>query len=367
MPGGTSVPVPGAFSSAAERVGLWRHYFRRENPRKLLGFFYDSEFPARRYRAARKLPDDRPLLPEDFIVEEYLADYDRLHAEMEECPGDFIFSASAFWGIPWLEAALGCPIRVNHTTGSLYVEKPPAFSGPASVPDFDDASPWIAKLLEFLDTLAVHSGGRYPLATTRMRGVADLLAALYGGEEFLFAMMERPGEVRETCGRLTRFYIEMGRFQLNHIPPFHNGIGSFYYHLWAPAGTVWHQEDSVMLLSPELYKEFILPRDREIFGAFQGNIMHFHSTGGYIPVDEVLSLGPTAVEMHIDSGGPSAEKLHDTHLRILEKSPLIIWGAMTEADLDWIFSMLPDRGVAVNAAVRGPDEARRLLAKYGGN
>jgi hypothetical protein len=298
-------------------------------------------------------------------VEEYLADYDRLYSEMEECPGDFIFGASAFWGIPWVEAALGCPIRVNHSTGSLYAEKPPAFDGPASVPDFDPGSPWIKKLVEFLDLLARHSAGRYPLATTRMRGVADLLAALYGGENFLFAMMERPEEVREVCGKLARFYIEIGRIQLEHIPPFHGGVGSFYYHLWAPAGTVWHQEDSVMLLSPELYGEFILPWDRDIFGAFPGNIMHFHSTGGYIPVDEVLSLGPTAVEMHIDSGGPSAEKLYDTHLRILEKCPLIIWGAMTDADLDWIFSRLPDRGVAVNVAVEDHAKARAILAKYG--
>jgi hypothetical protein len=121
-----------------------------------------------------------------------------------------------------------------------------------------------------------------------------------------------------------------------------------------------------MLLSPDLYREFILPYDRKIFNAFEGNIVHFHSVGGYIPVDEVLELGPTAVEYHIDSGGPSAEELYPIHTKILEKSPLIIWGDMSEDDLDWIFSHLPSEGVAINAVVSTTEEAHALWDRYKG-
>jgi hypothetical protein len=38
---------------------------------------------------------------------------------------------------------------------------------------------------------------------------------------------------------------------------------------------------------------------------------------------------------------------------------------MTEADLDWIFTKLPGRGVAVNIVVKDTEQARALLAKYG--
>ncbi len=352
--------------SVAERVGNWKRFYAKENERKLLGFFYGSEFPAKRYASAAGLPEDRALRPEDFAVDSYLDDYDRLFEEMERCPGDFIFGASAFWGIPWLEAALGCPIRVNKQTGSLYAERPEGFRGPESVPAFDPDSPWMRKLVEFLDKAASRSRGRYPLATTRMRGIADLLSALYGTEDLIFRMLERPDEIRSAVEKLTAFYIEIGKLQLGHIPRFLGGLGSFYYHAWVPEGTLWHQEDSVMLLSPELYRDFILPADAAIFRSFRGNVMHFHSVGGYLPLDEILSLGPTAVEMHIDSGGPSARQLHETHRKILEKAPLIVWGALSEDDFEWIFSELPDRGVAVNAVVRDPDEALDLWNRYGG-
>ena len=345
-----------------QRVEQFRRFYKKENEEHLLGFFLGSEYPLFRYEATQRLPEDRPLSPDDFPVEAYVKDSDRLFEGHEACGGDFIWAANAFWGIPWLEAALGCPLKASHSSGSIHSETPG--SRLPAVPDFSEENPWIKKTGEFLDSLAAASRGRYPLATTRMRGVADLLSALYGGEQFVFKLMEAPELMHRVCGELTRFYIEYGEYQLARIPEFHGGVGSFYYSAWAPAGTVWHQEDSVMLLSPDLYREFILPCDRKIFEAFSGNIMHFHSIGGYIPVEEVLELGPTAVEYHIDAGGPSAEELYNTHMKILEKSPLIIWGALNEADLDWIFTKLPAEGVAVNTVVTSPEEAHDIWKRY---
>ena len=119
---------------------------------------------------------------------------------------------------------------------------------------------------------------RWPIATTRMRGISDLLSLLYGGKEFIFALMEKPDEVLEVCEKLTEFWISFGRMQIERIPLFHEGIGSFYYNCWAPAGTIWLQEDAASLLSLELYQTFIKPWDERIVEAFEGCIMHLHSS-----------------------------------------------------------------------------------------
>lgn len=350
--------MPLQLRSIHDRVSRWQSFYRRENEQPLLGYFRGSEFPLHRYHAAATLPEDRELRPEDFPVAGYLDDAERMFAEHEACGGDAMWSASAFWGIPWLEAALGSPIRADQASGSIHAEPPASFSGAASLPDFDPASPWMVKCVEFLDSLAAHSAGRYPLATTRMRGIADLLSALYGGEAFLYAMLERPEAVHAVCRRLTDFWIAFGKLQLAHIPAFHGGVGSFYYHAWAPAGTVWHQEDAAALLSPDLYDEFIRPCDLRITEAFAGCIMHMHPVSGFYPWKACLDMpGMTAVELHIDRGGPSAEALFETHRRILERKPLLIWGALSAADLEWIFSRLPPQGLAVLAAVRDPAAA----------
>ncbi|MBP7638743.1 MAG: hypothetical protein KBA18_12765 [Kiritimatiellae bacterium] len=348
--------------TAADRVEHFRAFHARRNSRPLFGFFKGSEYPLPRYPFSRNLPEGRPLQPGDFDIPAFVADAERLFAEHEACGGDFIYSASAFWGIPWLEAMLGCPIFANHQTGSIHAEPPPVFA-PDNLPAFDPDGPWTRLMGEMLVALAACSAGRFPLATTRMRGVADLLAALYGGDAFVFALLDQPDAVLRTAARVTDLFIACGRFQLERIPLFHGGVGSFYYHAWMPTGTIWHQEDAAALLSPDLYTSFIEPFDRRIVAAFPHVVMHQHSTG-FVPTDRYLDMGLAALELHIDSGGPSAEALFDRHLAILREHPLIIWGDIPRTDLDSLFAKLPPNGLAVITVVNGPEQAHTLWRKY---
>jgi hypothetical protein len=349
-------------SSALTRVAAFRALHRRENRRPLFGFFKGSEYPLPRYPFSRALPEGRPLQPADVDVGAFVADCEQLFEEHEACGGDFLYSASAFWGIPWLEALLGCPVFANHQTGSVYAEPPPDWA-PDRLPAFSPESPWARLMDEMLRALAARSAGRFPLATTRLRGVADLLSALYGGDGFVFALLDKPDEVRRAAARATDLFIACGRFQLERIPLFHGGVGSFYYHAWMPPGTVWHQEDAAALLSPDLYRAFVEPFDRQIVAAFPHVVMHQHSTG-FVPTDRYLDMGMSALELHIDSGGPSAQELFDRHLAILRERPLIIWGDIPRADLDWLFSKLPPQGLAIITVVQSPDQARELWRMY---
>jgi hypothetical protein len=345
----------------AQRVELFRAFLRRENKRPLFGFSPGSEFPLPRYPSSHSLPEDRPLAPADFDPNAYAADAERIFLETEKLGGDFIFSGSAFWGIPWLEALLGCPLFVSHATGSIRAETPVRFS-PDNIPAFDPDSPWARLMGQMLDALAKRAAGRFPLATTRMRGITDLLSSLYGGTGFVMAMFDRPEEIRRVAEKLAGFFIAAGKFQLDRIPLFHGGVGSFFYNAWMPAGTVWHQEDAAALLSPGLYGQFIEPCDRRVATAFPHIAIHTHSTG-FVPIDAYLGMGVSLVEMHIDTGGPSAREIHSKHLAILRERPLLIWGKIPPADLDWIFNNLP-RGLAVLAMTDTAETAARLWSKY---
>ncbi|MCX6985001.1 MAG: hypothetical protein NT118_09680 [Lentisphaerae bacterium] len=356
--------MQGWHKGVEERVELFKSFLRRDNTRPLLGFFRGSEYPLFRYPFSNSLPEKSPLRPEDFNVKAFVDDCETLFIGHEECGGDFIFSASAFWGIPWLEAALGCPIFADHLTGSIYSEPPPDFK-PNALPEFSTSNPWMLLMAEMLEALSKKSAGRFPLATTRMRGVSDLLSALYGGDGFVFAMIEKPDEIKRVSGQLTDFFIQCGKMQLSLIPDFHGGTGSFYYHIWMPKGSVWHQEDATALLSPALYEEFIEPCDRRIVKSFDHVVMHQHSTG-FVPTEKYIDMGMSVLELHIDTGGPSAEALYERHLAILKRKPLLIWGDIPEKDLDWLFTRLPAKGLALITVVKNPEQAEKHWRKYVG-
>ena len=350
--------------SIEERVELFKSFYSKENKRPLLGFFLGSEYPVHRYQAAKAIPENASLTPGHFDIGLYLDDFDNLFEKHEVCGGDFIWSASAYWGIPWVEAALGCPIILNsYASGSIHAEALPGFKGADDVPKFSMDNPWVIKVIEFLEQTAKRSNGRYPLATTRMRGISDLLSLIYGTENLIFAMLERPDEVNAAAEKLTDFWIKFGKMQLDRIPDFHGGIGSFYYNAWAPKGTIWYQEDAAALLSPDLFEQFIKPWDDKIIAAFDGCIMHEHSNG-YFPYEYYVDMDFTALELHIDNGGPTAESLAPVYEKIMAKKPLIIWGEIPEADMDWIFSNLPPEGLAVITVVQDKEEANGLWNRY---
>lgn len=348
----------------SERIELFKKYYKKENDTPLLGFFVGSEFPLKRYASVMNLPQNTPLKPSDFDPKVFAKDCRKLFLLNEEFGGDFIWSASAFWGIPWIEALIGFNIFANHNTGSLYVELPHD-KKITSIPKFDENNQWVNLCKGFLVEIANESKGDFPLATTRIRGVADILSALYPGEALIYEMIDNPDKISRLCDSITELIINFSKFQLEYIPEFYGGIGSFYYNMWAPKNTVWHQEDAAALLSPVLYDEFIAGQDARISNSFDSCIMHQHPTG-YMAYEKFLNMKFTALELHRDEGGLSAEKLGNVYRKILQKNRLLIWGNLSDEDLDFIFKHQECRGLAVCCVVNTREQAERIWRKFKG-
>jgi hypothetical protein len=342
----------------SERLDRLTRWLQRRNGRPLLGFTLGSYYPLHRYRrGVRRIPDG-PVRPEDIHVADFLDETGELFEMHEAAGGDLIWSAAPFWGLPWVEASLGCGVLADHAVGSTRSTPPPGFAQNPVVPAFSETNPWVAKMLEFIPALVERSAGRYPVGVTLMRGVADLLSALYGGENFVLRMFDAPEEVRAVTAALTRYWIAFGRCLLEGLPLFHGGTGSFLFSLWCPGKFIWTQEDAAALLSPALYEKFIYPADCEIARAFERTAMHLHPSR-FIPVRQLMAAKTEVIELHIDHDGPRAEALEKHYRTVLVAKPLLIWGDLTEADLDFVLTRLPSQGLAVNVVVPSVEMARQ--------
>lgn len=338
-----------------ERLGRMRQWLGRANDRPLVGCYLGSYYPFRRYPAGSARLPHGAIEAADLRVEDFLEDTERLFREHEEAGGDMIWSAAPFFGIPWVEAALGCGVVADHQQGCTRAVAP---ANPA-VPEFREDNPWVAKALEFAEPLARQSAGRYPVGVTLMRGVSDVLSALYGGQEFIYRMCDAPEETEAFIAKLTDFWIAFGRSLLRRLPRYHGGTGSFFYGVWCPGEAIWLQEDAAALLSPALYERFIYPADCRIARAFEHTIIHLHPSR-YIPSARLAKSGLSAIELHIDYGGPRAEELYPHYRTILEAKPLLVWGDITAADLEFLMTRLPHQGLAIQPVAQSAAEAREI-------
>jgi hypothetical protein len=71
--------------------------------------------------------------------------------------------------------------------------------------------------------------------------------------------------------------------------------------------------------------------------------MHLHPTR-FIPVRQLMATKTDVIELHIDHDGPRAEALGMHYRAILNSKPLLIWGDLTEADLEFVLTRLPHQG-----------------------
>jgi hypothetical protein len=344
-----------------ERLSKWVH---RSNDRPLVGFSVGTYYPLHRYPGGAKRIPNGVVRPDDIVVANFLDDSDRLYELHEQAGGDMIWSAAPFLGMPWVEAALGCGVVADHQSGSTRSTPPPSFAQRPVVPEFTEANPWVAKMLEFIPALVERSAGRYPVGVTLMRGISDLLSALYGGADFVLRMHDEPEEVHAVVERLTDFWIAFGRSLLDHLPLFHGGTGSLIWGMWCPGKMIWLQEDAAALLSPALYEKFIYPEDCRIAQAFDHCLMHLHPAR-FIPDGYLVNTELGAIELHLDHDGPPAEALASHYESILARKPLLIAGDVTDADLESILR-LPHRGLAVGVVTPSAEEAHRIWSRARG-
>lgn len=224
--------------------------------------------------------------PSAFIpwVEQYLND----SAGLDD---DAIRPAQPHQAIPWLEAAIGCNIRSgdDHIWSEPFLQEPVISRLPESIAE----SPWTKKYIEFLNVYGDHFGSEIPLAQSILRGPLDLASAVLGEEQCMYALADTPEAMERFLQRITTLSVEFFRLQWEHIPSFHGGMVVGQYDLWVPGQTLRFQEDATALLSPNMYKQFVLPCDETICALTPWNVYHLHSTSLHLlpQILEIPNLG----------------------------------------------------------------------------
>ena len=199
----------------------------------------------------------------------------------------------------------GCTIR--SISGSVWSE-PPCF-------DWDrieerrlpDNNPWLEKLRAFTRALVARADERCPVVQPLLRGPVDIVAAMLGDQETTLAFYDHPDEMATLLDICTDIFLRAASARLDLTPEFHGGYLSSYG-IWAPGKTVRTQTDNAVLLSPNLYKERLLPYERRIMEAFEYSLIHLHSGVVHIVADALVEVeGLNAIQVSADYPDIAAE------------------------------------------------------------
>lgn len=334
--------------------------------RPLLGFWLGGYYPAEQFPAGTAgWHDGQELRPEDVAFAPFAADYEKLFRLHQQAADDFFYVGSAYWGIPWLEAILGCPVFAAGS--NCRAEACSSLDVGAGGPPPVTGNPWFQALRRFTEELTAFAAGRFPVCPPLLRGPGDCASAMLGGLPFVMGFLDDPDRMRVLLEHISRTRLAVIQALHEIIPPWHDthAAGGYPSKLWSRRSAAYCQEDSAALLSPDLFRQFLLPLHREQCRAAEVNFIHLHSSCLY-PVDILLeNRCYDVLEINIDHPGgssPSLPELLPTLKRIQAAlRPLLLWGELSPGEWHTLRKELPPVGLSLQPIVRQADEIPQLL------
>ena len=345
--------------SIEDRLAMNEAFWQRgPAERPLVGMAVNITFPFVRFSDHPLPVDEGQVTPEMIDVRQFWGDWDYAYQRIEARGETLFMVASPFDGIPWIEAIAGCDVYCSLAGSSVWAEHPnPTWESLQQI-HFDPDNPWLHKLLEYSEGLREHSAGRYPIGVPVVRGVADMIEELLGSERMVLEYYDHPEEMQLLLDACTNIWYQVSDLMIQAFGKFHGGMGVGRRRAWGKGNCMLYQDDAVSLLSPDLYRDFILPCEDKIFRRWDRTMIHVHSGTLPIALDGLLSLDSLdALEVLIDPTGKSLPELVPVFQQIQKHKALLICGEIDFEAVKLLLDTLSPQGLALLVKVNTEDEA----------
>ncbi|NLN16885.1 MAG: hypothetical protein GX182_06165 [Firmicutes bacterium] len=329
---------------------------RAEVNRPLIGFSSGGYFPFTSYRAIAKLADEDVLEAHMLDPDAFWPDYERILQATAPIQDDVVRGAAPFPAIPWMEAMLGCRVRI--APGSIWAEEMGLSWDELEGLQVDEDNPWLQKYLAFTKMLVERSEGRFPVGLPILRGISDMLAALRGSSQVIYDLYDHPEEVHRLIDKLTAIFLMVINKMAEVTGPFHGGYFIEQFALWAPGRLIRLQEDASALYSPELFREFLQGPNRTLAGSAPYSLIHLHSSSLFL-LEDILAIDElTVIQINKDVGGMPVPQMMP-YLKMVQDAGkcLIIRGCLDHEDLALFREHLVPTGLYLQTVIDRPEDA----------
>jgi 5-methyltetrahydrofolate--homocysteine methyltransferase len=152
---------------------------------------------------------------------------------------------------------------------------------------FDPNNRWWKLNLEMMRRSLRRSEGRYFVTTINcIMAVVDTVAQLLGTEKLLIAMLEEPEKLKSACDRISAW----GRETSKELCDMAGDLGIDYMGVWSPRPAMTEQCDFCVMISPKMFKEFVVDGLESTFSMVDYGIYHLDGAEEFKHLDDLLAI-----------------------------------------------------------------------------
>ncbi len=264
-------------NSQEARKGRWEQFWAMEELPRPIWLVPNSPTIVRGLSYLQAGKSINPLL---FDKELQLQESLQHIAMMEEAQRQFAFDDAInhlqpYQGVPIFASAFGCRIerfdyQLPASLPLVSADEAPGLVMKMQKPPVDAGM--LGDILEMTGYFQKSTGGRYPIAVTDLQSPMDNAYLIWNSCDFMVAMYTDKDAVHHLMRLCTDLFIEFVREMRSRVTDF---IPAHFPPVYLPDGKgVALSEDTLAVLSSELFEEFTLPYLNEVSEEFGGLFVH---------------------------------------------------------------------------------------------
>jgi len=186
-------------------------------------------------------------------------------------------------------AYLGCePHFMPHTT---WYE--PCLQDWSELPNikFDPNNRWRKLSLEMVRLSAERANGRWLVTRSgHIASLTDLICGLLGNEKTMMAMAEHPEALKAALNRMMPWSCQACDEAYENTRRYQEGCTDWMQSWWAPGHAVTAQCDMSVMISPEMFRDFVVPELENIYNHVDYGIYHLDGPEQIRHLDMMLQI-----------------------------------------------------------------------------
>jgi len=199
------------------------------------------------------------------------------YEQLKEIDDDFVPYLMPWFGTAVAASALGCqvdfPLMLDPTVNPLHYPVQTVDDAKrlqVANPEKDGLMPRVLKCLR-----SMRANRFLPVGITDFQGPLTTANQLMGYDKLIYLMQDYPAAAHELMDKITETLIRWVKKQKEVIgEPLTDCFSDQQVYVNGHAG-IWLSDDDAVLMSPETYKEFVVPYNSRILKAFGGGCLHY--------------------------------------------------------------------------------------------
>ena len=243
----------------------------------------------------------------------------------------------------------------------------PVIADPESFPDpvFDEKNPWWRAHERVVAEGVAHAAGRYLVGMPDLIENLDTLAALRGSETVLYDLIERPAWVERMLWGINDAYFAAFDRLRDHIRDEAGGNAFSAFDLWGPGRTAKVQCDIGCMISPKMFRRFVVPPLAAQCAGLDWAMFHVDGPDALKHVEALLEIEALdALQWTPGAGQPGggAPCWYDLYRRIKSAGKAVQAIGVRPEEVVPLLDAVGPAGLFIRTAAESEDAAARLLA-----